>query len=168
MVTRILNCPAVVLLLHPFADFLIHLWAFIRTPHCRSEVLWLDSVCNVEKRKTVSLSPPRGKSYGKQSLWDLMLCPSWKQRLGGGDNSRDCMQKWASTGVSGFIQVVEQSGKEAAHCLLGWIKKSLYHRAFESAFNGFSSWFWFLTGCGHLTEKRRPRWAGKGIFNPEA
>lgn len=123
----------------------------------------------MEKWKTVSSSPPRGKSYGKQSLWDLVLCPSWlKTTLGRGDNLRDCMQKWASAGGSVFIQIVEQSGKKAAHCLLWLIKKSLYQRTFESAFNGFSSWFWFLTGCGHLTKKRRPWWVGKGIFNPEA
>lgn len=138
------------LLLHPFADFLIHLWGFIRTPHRRSEVLWLVSVCDVEKQKTVSSSPPRGKSYGKQSLWDLLLCPSWpKTTLG-----RDCMLKWASAGASGFIQVMEQPGKVGAHYLLWSIKRSLYHRAFESAFNGFSSWLWFLTGCGPGGQER--------------
>lgn len=150
-----------VLLLHPFADFLIHLWGFIRTPHHRSEVLWLVSVCDVEKQKLMSSSPPRGKSYGKQSLWDLLLCPSWPKTMLG----RDCMPKWASAGASGFIQVMEQPVKVGAHYLLWLIKRSLYHQAFESAFNGFSSWFWFLTGCGHLTKKKR---AGKGIFNPKA
>lgn len=151
-----------VLLLHPFADFLIHLWGFIRTPHHRSEVLWLVSVCDVEKQKLMSSSPPRGKSYGKQSLWDLLLCPSWPKTMLG----RDCMPKWASAGASGFIQVMEQPVKVGAHYLLWLIKRSLYHRAFESAFNGFSSWFWFLTGCGHLTKKKKR--AGKGIFNPKA
>lgn len=127
----------------------------------------LVSVCDVEKRKTVSSSPPRGKIYGEQSLWDLILCPSWpKTTLGRGDNLRDCIPKWASAGVSGFIQVMEQPGKVAAHCLLWLIKKSLYHRAFESAFNGFSSWFWFLTGCGHLTKKKETPVGRKGHLQP--
>lgn len=67
----------------------------------------------------VSLSSPRRKSYGKQGLRNLVLCPSRpKTTFGRGDNLRNCMPKWVSAGVSGCIQVMEQPGKVAAHGLL--------------------------------------------------
>lgn len=130
----------------------------------RFKVPWLDSMWGAEKSKTVSACPTRGKDSWKGQLWSSLLGSSRLQTtLGRREDWGPCAELSVSVSFRTDLSC-RAIWAVGAHCLLRLIRRSLYHRTFGSALNGFSRWLWFLTWCGHLIKVGRPRWAGKGVF----